>query len=231
MKIQNLELGSLRVENITQRTFCIVGGKGTGKTQTLKMLAVKAEELKLPLVVFDLLNVIRIQGWNRITVARKSYTVGGELGYKMQRIMQKRLIISFVDMNQDESSKFIDDMFRTWNFSNGLIFVDEVHEIAPERGMQMEYSSEFERAIRHWRNRNVGFILTTQRPAFVSKKVLALTDFVLLYRLTWPNDIKVVKELIGGMLPTQCDSVIASLQTQGFLHGYSVNFIPEMMKI
>jgi hypothetical protein len=91
----------------------------------------------------------------------------------------------------------------------------------------MEYSSEFERAVRHWRNRNVGFIFSTQRPAFTSKKVLGLLDYVLLYRLTYPNDIKVVKELISGMLaPEETEKVIMSIQSKGFLEGYGIDFIP-----
>jgi DNA helicase HerA-like ATPase len=179
-------------------------------------------------VLFDTLNVVPdMKGCTRIKVLRKNVEQGKAFAEALQKIKYNKLIISFIDFSQEESSKFLDSLFGNWKPSDMVIMIDEVHEAAPERGMGMEYSSEFERAVRHWRNRNVGFIFSTQRPAFTSKKVLGLLDYVLLYRLTYPNDIKVVKELISGMLsPDETEKVIMSIQSKGFLEGYGIDFIP-----
>ena len=59
--------------------------------------------------------------------------------------------------------------------------MDEVHEFIPEGGVGGKYAPEVERAVRHWRNEDVGFVLTSQRPALVKKNVLALTDYLVIY--------------------------------------------------
>lgn len=224
----NLSLGNLSINNSTQRTIAIIGGKGTGKTQTLKMLFLNSP---LPCVLFDTLNVVPdMKDCHRIIINRKNKDEGNKLGLILNKMKYKKVIISLIDYNQEEGSKFIDGIFTTWKPHDLLIFVDEVHEITPERGMSQEYSTEFERAVRHYRNKNVGFIINTQRPAFTSKKVLGLIDFLILFRVTYPNDIRVVKELISGMLPEQTESIISQIQTKGFLEGYAIDFIPQQEK-
>ncbi len=225
MEIQKLTLGNLTLNNITQRTVAIIGGKGSCKTQTLKMLLLVST---IKTIFFDTLNVVpAMKGTNRIVIMRKTVDKGAAFGNVLNKLKYNKLIVSFIDFSQEESSKFIDDLFGVWKPSDMMIFIDEVHEVAPERGMGMEYSTEFERGIRHWRNRNVGFVFSTQRPAFTSKKVLGLIDYILLYRLTYPNDLKVAKEIISGMLtPEETESVMRSIQTKDFLQGYGIDFIP-----
>jgi DNA helicase HerA-like ATPase len=130
-------------------------------------------------------------------------------------------------MLQKEMILFVNDFFKVWQPHDCMILFDEIHEFTPERGMGMEYSEEIERAVRHWRNKNVGFIFTTQRPSFTSKKVLALTDFMILYRITWSTDKDRVKEILGDMVSKQeSEKLLQTLQTESFLSGYTINFIP-----
>lgn len=226
MENQKLTLGNLTLNNVTQKTVAVIGGKGSGKTQTLKMFLLVSD---IKAVLFDTLNVVpEMKGCNRIIVHRKNIDKGAVFGAILTKLKYQKLILSFVDFTQEESAKFIDALFAVWKPFDMLILVDEVHEVAPERGMGMEYASEFERAVRHWRNRNVGFIFSTQRPAFTSKKVLGLLDYGIIYRLTYTNDVKTVKELIQNMLTEdEAESVIKSIQTKPFLNGFGVNFIPE----
>ncbi len=227
MQEENLKLGQINIDNVTQRTISLIGRKGTGKSQTLKMLAYSAP-LEIPCYVFDPLGKIWIEGFQTIAITKKAIQNEAqmkELPKLMSKIKEKKIIFSFKDLLQSEIVLFCDAFFATWKPRNSLIFVDEVQELTPERGMGSEYSAEFERAVRHWRNENDGFIIATQRPAFCSKKVLALTDFMILYAVTWPADKKVVEELVSDMLTKeQTEALMNQLQTKSFLQGYTLNF-------
>ena len=66
-KRQNLKLGDIEISNITQRKISIIGGTGSGKTTTLKLLAFNSP---CPTYVIDPLNVITIDGYKKINVTR-----------------------------------------------------------------------------------------------------------------------------------------------------------------
>ncbi len=240
MEIKNLKLSNVEIQNLTQRTIAIIGGKGSGKTQTLKMLAVSIPD-DIPTYIFDPLNIIRIEGFTKLIVSRhamkkadkdkKDDDVGDDLGklyaQTIPRLKEKKIIFGFESMLQEEMVRFCNSFFKFWHPENCMILFDEIHEFTPERGMGMEYSEEIERGFRHWRNSNVGFIMNTQRASFTSKKVLGLTDFLILYRITYTNDVEAAKDLIKNMLSKEdTDAVISKVQTKGFLEGYTINFIP-----
>lgn len=224
---ESLTLGSVTIDNITQRTVSIIARKGWGKSQTLKMLAYIAP-LGLPVYIIDPLGKIQIDGFKTVVINRKTVLDEGKLRELVQvfnKVKDKKIIFSFRDMLQSEIVVFIDALFQHWKPKNALIFVDEVQDLAPERGMGLDSSPEFLRAVRHWRNENVGFILATQRPAFTSKHILALSDFMLVGAITWKNDKKVMEELIGDMLSEEeTKSFISKIQTKKFLEGFAVDF-------
>jgi hypothetical protein len=58
----------------------------------------------------------------------------------------------------------------------------------------------------------------------VKKNVLALTDYLILYRTTWTHDLNAAKELIQNMPGIDVPQVLAGLQTKSFLEGYSLDF-------
>jgi len=190
------------------------------------MLAVNAS---VPVFIFDPLNVVRIKGFDKVIVEKTTVESGEKLGELFNKIKlnSKGVVIGFVDMLQEEQSEFADKFFSTWKPHDCIIMFDELHEFVPERGVGGGYSFEVERVLRHGRNSNIGFVLTSQRASFVSKKVLALSDFVLLYRMTWEHDIEAAKRLIGNVMPRESvTGVLASLQTLDFLDGYAVDFQP-----
>jgi DNA helicase HerA-like ATPase len=223
----SLQLSSLKIDNITQRRAGIIGGPGTGKTTTLKIIAL-AFPPHIKLYIFDPLNVIpEMPGFEKIRIKKTDIDKGGEFGKFLNKInlgKKKGIIFSFIKLLQSEQSIFTDELFKVWNPKDCVIAFDEIHEFTPERGMEMKYGSETERAIRHWRNQNVGFIFTSQRPAFVSKKVLGLADFLILFRITWTADVKVIKELLQQMNQPMADKIVKEIQTKPFLNGYSIDF-------
>lgn len=224
---ENLVLGSIRIENVTQRTVSIIARKGWGKSQTLKMLAYSAP-LDLPCFVFDPLGKISIEGFKSVIITKRVISDEEQLKKVcgiLRTVKDKKIIFSFRDLLQSEIVIFMNVFFQVWRPRNSLIFVDEVQDIVPEKGMGLQFSEEFERAVRHWRNENVGFVIATQRPAFTSKRVLALTDFLILGAITWVNDKHVIEELVSDMLKKEeTESLMNNIQTKEFLQGYTLNF-------
>lgn len=221
-----LTLSTIEIKDMSQRTLSILGGKGSGKTNTLKMLAYTLSKTDTPVYIFDSLNVIRIEGFKKVIITKKFLDRGADLGKLFNQIKDKAVIISFDDMLQSEISSFANGFFGTWKPHKSIICIDEIHEYTPQKSGS--YAPEVERAVRHWRNYDIGFILTSQRPASVEKNVLALTDYAIIYRTTWSNDVEAIKELLKNILtPEYLEFALRRLQTFEFLNGYSINFLPE----
>lgn len=178
----------------------------------------------VPVYIFDPLNVIRIKDFDRVLFSKSTTEKGGEAGKLFSKMKPRNIIFSFRDMLQEELSIFVNGFFSEWKPRSCLIAIDEIHEFIPEGGVGGKYAPEVERAVRHWRNEDIGFVLTSQRPALVKKNVLALTDFLLVYRTTWPHDIQAIKAILQNMPGIDVDMVISSLQTKDFLNGYAIDF-------
>lgn len=221
MQKQNLNLGPLEIRNLTQRKISILGGTGSGKTSTLKMIAAVSP---VPVYIFDPLNVIRIKDFARVVFPKTSWEKGSEAGKLFSKMKPRNMIFSFKDMLQEELSQFVNAFFSNWQPKGCLIGMDEIHEFVPEGGVGGKYAPEVERAVRHWRNYDVGFLLTSQRPALVKKNILALTDYLVVYRTTWPHDIAAEKEILQNVPGIDIDGVMARLQTKDFLNGYALDF-------
>jgi len=225
MVAYKLKLGKLTINNITQRTVFVIGGKGTGKTTVLKLFALASNNQGIRTFVFDTLGVINIKGFQRIWFKKTDIPNGAAAGKLFSHKSKQNIIFSFKDFNQNELVEFLDPFFQNWHITDSLIFMDEIHELCGQSVTGNKYSMEVERAFRHWRNHNVGFIAATQRPAYTSKNVLALTDYLILFRVTYPNDLTAVKEILGNMLTKEeTEELLNSLKTKEFLNGYSIDF-------
>ena len=133
----------------------------------------------------------------------------------------KNVIISCIDMVQDEEILLVDLLLPLLSFKNGYIFIDEVHEFVPLHSGSLE----LERFIRHCRNKNIGVIMTSQRPASVKKNVLALTDYLIVYRLTWTHDLEAIKMLIRDQCSKEeTKRIMADIQRLDFMEGYVIDY-------
>ena len=213
---------NVKVNNATQRTVTIVGGKGTGKTTLIKMLL--AQETSV--LCLDPLNVINgdIDAY-RIPILKdddEKKMIG--IARVVNKILRekKNVVLYFNEMLRDEISDKMDILFPLLTFRDGYVYLDEVHEFTPH----YSGSQEIHRFIRHCRNRNIGIVMTTQRPASVDTNVIGLTDYLVLFRITWKNDIEAVRELLKYRVTdkTKMNKLLGNLQYFGFMEGYIVDF-------
>jgi len=222
MEVKNLTLQQSEIKNVTQRTVSIIGQKGTGKT-TLVKIAMSELPPSTPCLVFDPLNVIDSK--RKYVINKKSLSFGGIAAKLVNRHLKKNetVVIAFDRLLGSEIVEFVDAFVPGIRMSAGVWIFDEIHEFVPQSAPG--YSLEVERMIRHTRNDNNGVVLTTQRPAFVAKNVLALTDFMILFRLSYPNDLEVVKKLLSTS--ESQDEIIKNIQGKGFLEGYTIDYDPK----
>jgi len=224
LKERKLKLtDGVKIDNATQRTVSIIGGKGAGKTTLIKMLL----DQEHTVLVLDPLNVIKgdIDAY-RIPIKKEDTE---DKIKKMAKIVnsllnsKKNVVLYFNEMLKEEMVQKVDWLFPLLNFKDGFVFIDEIHEFTPH----FSGSSEVHRAVRHWRNKNIGFVMSTQRPASVDTNVIGMTDFLVLFRITWKNDIEAIKELLKYRISDkeEMNKTLADLQHFGFMEGYAVDFM------
>ena len=211
------------VDNATQRTISIIGGKGVGKT-TLLMMMLKDNASVL---TFDPLSVVNGEPVGATRVNLKTRDINPERIAALMKVTNATLkkggnmIFSFNNMIQEEEIDIANLTLPMLQHKNGFVFFDEIHEFVPLHSQSLEV----ERYIRHCRNKNVGIVMTTQRPASVHKNVLALTDYLVLFRVTWAHDLKAVRELLQDVLEKEkVREIIGSLPRLGFMEGYVIDY-------
>jgi prefoldin subunit 5 len=78
-----------------------------------------------------------------------------------------------------------------------LMLVEEIHEFLPEQGGLGDVGEMLIRVAKRGRKRGLGIMGLSQRPANVKKDFITQADLLIWHRLTWSNDTKVVKRVVG----------------------------------
>jgi predicted RNase H-like nuclease (RuvC/YqgF family) len=78
-----------------------------------------------------------------------------------------------------------------------LMLVEEIHEYIPEGGGLDDTGRMLIRVAKRGRKRGLGLAGMSQRPADVKKDFITQCDWLLWHRLTWENDTKVVRNVVG----------------------------------
>ncbi|MFW5900311.1 MAG: ATP-binding protein [Halodesulfurarchaeum sp.] len=78
-----------------------------------------------------------------------------------------------------------------------LVIVEEVHEFLPQQGGLDELGEMLIRIAKRGRKRGLGLLGMSQRPASVDKNFITQCDWLVFHRLTWENDTRVVRTILG----------------------------------
>jgi intein/homing endonuclease len=79
-----------------------------------------------------------------------------------------------------------------------LMVVEEIHEYIPEGGGMDECGRMLVKVAKRGRKHGLGVAGISQRPADVKKDFITQCDWLVWHRLTWQNDTRVVKRVLGS---------------------------------
>ena len=197
-KSYNLKVGKIEVKNVTQRTIALIGQKGSGKTTAIRLITRQLDKLGLPVITIDPTGAARDPDFFNVGVpAAMEEDDYDNLFMVIDTAWDeaKPLVIDISEMNRKQASEFSSKLFPfLLKKRDGIVIVDEIPDLTPQYG---EFKSEeLIRFNRKCRNQNIGFVFGTQRPATVSKDVLALADVLLVMRLAWPGDVEAIEKIL-----------------------------------
>jgi hypothetical protein len=79
-----------------------------------------------------------------------------------------------------------------------LLVVEETQEFLPQSGGRTELGELLERVAKRGRKRGLGMLGVSQRPSSVDKEFITQCDWLVWHRLTWQNDLDVVRKVLGS---------------------------------
>ena len=77
------------------------------------------------------------------------------------------------------------------------LFIEECHEFLPQQGSAGETGEAVVRIAKRGRKHGLGLVGISQRPASVDKDYITQCNWMVWHRLTWDNDVAVVRRVLG----------------------------------
>jgi len=101
-----------------------------------------------------------------------------------------------------------------------LLLVEECHEYLPQGGGMNETGEMLVKVAKRGRKHGLGLTGMSQRPADVKKSFITQANWLMWHRLTWENDTKVVRGVVGS---EQADAITDLEDGEAFLQADFVN--------
>ncbi|MFP3218390.1 ATP-binding protein [Acidianus sp.] len=192
-----MDLGfPLNSSELVRKCIAILGIRGSGKSNTAKILGKELIKEGFPLVVIDPDGEYDFQEALRI----EDFNLDPEVVAKDVLERKRSLIIDMNEWNDEAFNflfKFLDSF---WNLSkiyrtNVFLVIEEAHEFIPQ-GERTKISEEITRLALRGRKRGIGMIMISQRSARVNKDVLTQSEVYFLHKVVHPVDLKVYREIL-----------------------------------
>lgn len=200
----------LKLTDIPGKHIAVLGLSGSGKSNTVTVLAEELLTNNYPLTIVD----VDSEYWglkevHNIPVVGKSPNVDLEVsplaGAALANwVFDKNIpiILDVLNFDQEQREQFLTDYLRTfWNRiclqkRPHLVIVDEAHLLVPQQQKGSELKKLITRMALQGRKRGLGVLIASQRPSMVDKNIITQAGFLLLHRNTYPNEIKIYQEII-----------------------------------
>lgn len=88
-----------------------------------------------------------------------------------------------------------------------LLVIEEMQEYLPQSGGSGELAELLTRVAKRGRKRGLGMLGLSQRPASVDKDFITQCDWLVWHRLTWQNDLDVVRKILGSEVAEQVEEL------------------------
>lgn len=180
---------------ILRKCIAILGIRGSGKSNTAKVISEELNKEGIPLVIID---------------PDGEYSIDADVidnfsldeSIPTERVLKEGKSV-ILDMNDwsEESFKFLLRFLNSlWLNSkiykrNFFILLEEAHEFI-QQGERNQLSDTIVRIALRGRKRGIGMIIVSQRSAKVNKDVLTQSEIYFLHKVVHPVDLKVYKEII-----------------------------------
>ncbi len=185
---------------ITQRT-CVIGQSGSGKSYLVGVICEELAKNSLGFCIIDFEGEYYglKEKYDILWIGTgKNYEINIE-EYKIEELAKeliKNEIPCIFDVSEIiEYKKVLTDFFTSiFNAADKfrtpyLLIVEETDKIVPQSGERIK---KFEEIARRGRKRGLGILITTQRPALVSKDILSQCNNQFVGKLVTESDIKAV---------------------------------------
>lgn len=209
------------IEILTGRGF-ITGKSGSGKSNTASVIAEELLKNNYNLLIIDpegeyfglkeKFEILHVGNDDRCDVQ-----VSPNHAEQLATIALERNMPVIVDVSDyldaDESTELIANTVRALfqkekNLQKPfLLMIEEMQEYLPQRGGNDELGELLERVAKRGRKRGLGMLGISQRPSSVDKDFITQCDWMVWHRLTWQNDIGVVKNVLGSEIASEVEDL------------------------
>lgn len=193
---------------INEKTIGIIGMKRSGKTYLTRILV---EGLRKNCIVWDTIGAINAKNCQKYNVELKNLEKqAAAWGVLMKNVGNSSISINLSNLTRDEKVEFADISLKIGgDAKNKFIVFDEISDFLPQKYRQ---SQEVERLIRHGGNIGDTFIFNTQRPAYLNKNTFNLIDILYSFKLVYPKDIEVLKEILSDTGKEDITEVVTTIK-------------------
>lgn len=204
---------SLPVIEVLTGRGVIFGKSGSGKSNSASVITEELLEKGFPVLIID------VEG--EYATLKDRYDIvhigdDAEFDFKLFETEPEQIVDFCLDQNRpviidisdvleiDQAHSVVKDTLRVL-FSREkrvqqpfLVIVEEIHEFLPQQGGLDELGETLIRIAKRGRKRGLGLTGLSQRPASVDKDFITQCDWLVWHRLTWQNDTRVVKSIMGS---------------------------------
>lgn len=235
---------TLPVEELLQGRGFITGKSGSGKSNSVSVIAENLLDAGLPLLVFDADGeyLSLKEEFQVLHVGGDEYcekVVGPEHAEALAQLGIERREAIIVDLSgyaedaedagegevaRDEMVAAVTAAFfsqagaakREYGGVPYLLVVEEMHEFVPQTGGLSAAGRKLVKVAKRGRKRGLGVLGLSQRPAAVDKDFITQCNWMLWHELTWQNDTRVVRDVLG---PEYADEIEDLDAGEAFLHA------------
>ncbi|WP_254544153.1 ATP-binding protein [Halomarina pelagica] len=200
------------VEVLTGRGF-VTGKSGSGKSNTASVVIEKLLDRQFSLLIVDIdgeyyglkekYEILHVGADEECDIQ-----VGAEHAEKIADLALRNNIPIILDvssfLDEREAAALLTEVAKQLFAKEKklkkpfLLIVEEVHEWIPEGGGLDECGRMLIKIGKRGRKHGLGITGISQRPADVKKDFITQCDWLVWHRLTWRNDTKVVKRVLGS---------------------------------
>jgi predicted CoA-binding protein len=209
------------VEILTGRGF-VTGKSGSGKSNTASVIAEQLLNNNYNLLVVDpegeyyglkeKYEILHVGNDDLCDVQVTPNHAGQIAEIALERNMPVILDVSDY-LDADEAKELIANTVRELFQKEKdarkpfLLMIEEMQEYLPQQGGNDELAELLERVAKRGRKRGLGMLGMSQRPSSVDKDFITQCDWMVWHRLTWQNDIDVVRKVLGKEVADQIEGL------------------------